>query len=407
VIEPGEWRYNQPVTALHPGMEIPGLAGRWRVERELGSGSFGTTYLARGGDGKAVALKQLRIDRMDDWKALELFEREARVLAALAHPRIPRHHDFFAFDGAEALAASALAEHPRPASLVLVQDYVEGRTLREAVDAGARLDAAAIERVLRELLEVLDYLHTLHPPVIHRDIKPENVVIDASGAPHLLDFGAIQARLTSPGRYGSTTVGTLGYAPLEQIMGQAQPASDLYALAMTVMTTITHAAGPDALPIHPATSKVDVHAASPHLPGHLVRALDAMLEPAVGARVPTARQALALLDPRVLRRGPALPELPVASALEEPDPMRWVWRASVGLGVVSACVIYGLFFDALSETELVEIAPTWIAAIAFGFVGSRSRRTRSAWSRLGLGVAGAAAALAGLAFFFAAIWPSL
>jgi serine/threonine protein kinase len=401
-------------------MVIPGLAGRWRIERELGSGSFGTTFLARpeapddgpgqGGSerGRPVALKQLRIDRMDDWKALELFEREARVLATVAHPRIPRYHDFFAFDGAEAQPAAALAEHPRPASLVLVQDYIEGQTLGQAADAGVRFDAAAIERMLRDLLEVLDYLHTLHPPVIHRDVKPENVVLDALGTAHLVDFGAIQARLASPGRYGSTTVGTLGYAPLEQIMGQAQPASDLYALAMTVMTTITHAAGPDALPIHPATSKVDVRAASPHLPAHLARTLDGMLEPAVGARLPSARAALAELDGQRWQRGTGRPhELPVAVADESPDPLRWVWRASVGLGVVGACVVYGLFFDSLSETELMEIAPVWIAAVAFGLVGSKSRRTRGTWSRLGVAAGGAVAALAGLAGFFTAIWPSL
>jgi serine/threonine protein kinase len=388
-------------------MVIPGLAGRWRIERALGSGSFGTTFLARGEDGAAVALKQLRIDRMDDWKALELFEREAQALATLAHPRIPRHHDFFAFDGEVALAAAALAEHPRPASLVLVQDYVEGQTLGAAVEAGVRFDAGQIERILRELLEVLDYLHTLHPPVIHRDIKPENVVLDATGAPHLVDFGAIQARLVSPGQHGSTTVGTFGYAPLEQIMGQARPASDLYALAMTMLVTITHATAPDALPIHPDTSKVAVHAASPHVPGHLFRTLDAMLEPAVGARVATARAALELLDPRPARRGPALPGLPVAHTPGPLDPMRWVWRASMGLGVVSACVIYGLFFDALSETALVAIAPAWIAAVAFGFAGSKSRRTRSTWSRLGVGAAAAVAALASLVVFFAVVWPSL
>jgi serine/threonine protein kinase len=387
-------------------MIVPGLAGRWRVERELGSGGFGTTFLARGDDGGAVALKQLRLDRMADWKALDLFEREARVLAALAHPRIPRYYDFFAFDGVETLPAAALAEHPRPASLVLVQGYVEGRSLRQAVDAGAHFDAAQVERLVRELLEILAYLHGLHPPVIHRDIKPENVVLDAAGAAHLIDFGAIQARLLSAGRHGSTNVGTFGYTPLEQIMGQARPASDLYALGMTTLVAVTHAPAPDALPIHAATSKVDVHAASPHLPPRVARVLDGMLEPAVGARLPGAAEALAVLDGRDIPAAVA-PPAPPARAARTPDPLRWVWRASAGLGVALAVAIYGAFFDRLSETELVELSPLWLLPVVFGLAGGSSRRTRSVGGRLGVAALGAVIALVGLSVFFVTIWPSL
>jgi serine/threonine protein kinase len=385
-------------------MIVPGLAGRWHIEAALGSGGFGTTFLARDDSGGRVVLKQLRIDRMDDWKSLELFEREARVLAALAHPRIPRYHDFFAFDGSEALAAAALAEHPRPASLVLVQDYIEGRSLRAAIAAGKRFDAAELERLLRDLLDVLSYLHGLHPPVIHRDIKPENVVLDAAGRPHLVDFGAIQARLLAPDQMASTAVGTFGYVPMEQIMGQARPASDLYALAMTLLVAITHAA-PDSLPIDSHTSKVDVRAASPHLPAHIARALDAMLEPAVGMRVATARAALDVLDGRASHAGTQrLARTPRAS---RPDRLRWVWRTAMGAGVVGAGVLYGLLFNELSETELVELSPLWIAPIAFGITGSATLRARRGLARLGLAAAGMVFAFLVLAVFFTLIWPSL
>lgn len=394
-----ERRYNQPVTTIEPGMIVPGLGGRWHIARPLGRGGFGTTFLAHGEDGRAVVLKQLRLDRMDDWKALDLFEREARALAALDHPRIPRLHDFFAFDGASALAASALASHPRPASLVLVQGYVEGRSLRDAIDAGARFDAAAVERMLRALLDILTYLHGLHPPMIHRDIKPENIVLDAAGAPHLVDFGAIQGRLLAQGQAGSTSVGTFGYVPLEQIMGQARPASDLYALAMTSLVAVTHGT-PDALPIDASTSKVDVRAASPHLPAHVARALDAMLEPAVGQRVATAEAARDLLD----GRAPAPAPGPQAAL---PDPLRWVWRVSVGAGLLGAGLLYGPLFNELTERELMELSPLWVAAVAFGLTGKLSRRSLGAWSRLGLAALGLVTALLGLSVFLVGIFPLL
>jgi serine/threonine protein kinase len=390
-------------------MIVPGLAGRWHIEAWLGSGGFGTTFLARGDDGSPVVLKQLRIDRMDDWKSLELFEREARVLATLAHARIPRYHDFFAFDGIEALAASELAAHPRPASLVLVQGYIEGRALREAIAAGKRFEAAEIERILRDLLDVLAYLHGLHPPVIHRDIKPENVVLDTGGRPHLVDFGAIQTRLLAPNHVASTAVGTFGYVPMEQIMGQSRPASDLYALAMTLLVTITHAA-PDSLPIDPHTSKVDVRAASPHLPEPIARTLDAMLEPAVGMRVATARAALDVLDGRTTHAGTQRIARMSRPGRERPagaDRLRWLWRTAIGTGLVGAGVIYGLFFNALSETELMEISPLWIAPVAFGLTGRATLRTRSLWARLGLAATGMLFAFLGLAVFFTLVWPSL
>lgn len=104
---------------------------------------------------------------------------------------------------------------------------------------------------------------------------------------------------------------------------------------------------------------------------------------------------------------PAPPALPVAHTPRSPDPMRWMWRTSMGLGVLGACLIYGLFFDALSESALIVIAPPWIAAIAFGYAGSKSRRSRSPWSRLGVGATGAVAALASLVVFFAVVWPRL
>src|SRR5262249_50605727 len=77
------------------------------------------------------------------------------------------------------------------------------------------------------------------PPVLHRDIKPANVILRPDGAPVLVDFGAVRTVFRTAGEAGSTVVGTFGYMPYEQYMGQASPASDLYALAATLLHVIT------------------------------------------------------------------------------------------------------------------------------------------------------------------------
>jgi hypothetical protein len=178
---------------------------------------------------------------------------------------------------------------------------------------------------------------------------------------------------------------------------------------MTLLVTITHAA-PDSLPIDPHTSKVDVRAASPHLPEPIARTLDAMLEPAVGMRVATARAALDVLDGRTTHAGTQRIARMSRPGRERPagaDRLRWLWRTAIGTGLVGAGVIYGLFFNALSETELMEISPLWIAPVAFGLTGRATLRTRSLWARLGLAATGMLFAFLGLAVFFTLVWPSL
>jgi serine/threonine protein kinase len=82
-------------------------------------------------------------------------------------------------------------------------------------------------------------LHARVPPVLHRDIKPANVILRPDGAPALVDFGAVRTVFRTAEEGGSTVVGTFGYMPFEQYMGQASPASDLYALGATLLHLIT------------------------------------------------------------------------------------------------------------------------------------------------------------------------
>ena len=120
---------------------------------------------------------------------------------------------------------------------MLVQQFIEGPTLQQRLDWGGRLSPDEAERVLRVLLAALRYLHEREPPLVHRDVKPGNLILTPDERPYLVDFGAIQNRLRRLDSVGSTIVGTMGYMPLEQIRGHAGPASDLYALGMTMVVS--------------------------------------------------------------------------------------------------------------------------------------------------------------------------
>jgi hypothetical protein len=203
--------------------------GRYVCERLLGEGSMGRTYLARQADGGQVAIKQLYPSRLATLKDLELFMREASALKRMAHAQIPAYVD--AFEEADGAGGPCY---------YMVQEFVDGEPLREALRAGRRFDEAQVVALGRSLLGVLKYMHGLEPRVVHRDVKPENILLDrATGVPWLVDFGAVRevVRLTMGG--GSTVVGTYGYMPPEQLMGRALPVSDLYALGIVLLECLT------------------------------------------------------------------------------------------------------------------------------------------------------------------------
>lgn len=201
--------------------------GRYTLLGILGEGSMGRTYLADA-EGGRVAIKALYPSRLATTKDLQLFVREAEVLQKLSHPRIPAYVD--AFDEGE---GEGIRYH-------LVQQWVDGPTLRDVMTRGDRFDEQGAGKIMKALLAVLDYMHGCDPPVVHRDLKPENIIVRADDEqPVLVDFGAVRevVRLTMGG--GSTIIGTYGYMPPEQLMGRALPASDLYSLGVTILELLT------------------------------------------------------------------------------------------------------------------------------------------------------------------------
>lgn len=207
------------------------LKERWQVVKELGEGALGRTMLAHavGKPDQRVAIKELLPSRMKRWKDFDLFHRECKTLQGLDHDGIPSYREDFVIES---------EDDSEPSRLFLVQEFVEGASLQDMLDAGHLFDEGEVRDILKQTLEILDYLHTRNPQVIHRDIKPANLMRTTSGRIVLIDFGAVREAITFDG-IGSTIVGTFGYMPPEQYAGQSGPPTDLFAIGASCVQLLT------------------------------------------------------------------------------------------------------------------------------------------------------------------------
>ena len=197
--------------------------GRFAIDGVLGEGAQGTTF--QGTDlktGARVAVKVFDVGRAKDWKALQLFDREAETLKSVDHPGIPKLLDVIvdAETGARAL----------------VRTLVPGESLAAEVKAKGPLSEAALWSVIIDVTDVLGALHGRSSPIVHRDVKPANLIRRPDGKVCLVDFGGV-GRLRESA--GSTVVGTFGYMAPEQLYGAQTPATDMYALGATLLMLAT------------------------------------------------------------------------------------------------------------------------------------------------------------------------
>ena len=176
--------------------------------------------------------------------------------------------------------------------LFLVQEYVSGMNLSEHLARKGRWSYEEGREALAALLPALEHIHERVPPLIHRDIKPSNVIEDDSGELFLIDFGAVQEQaLTTVG--GSTVIGTPGYMPAEQMIGRAQPSSDLYSLGVTLCHMITGVSPVEvALDDQNKLDYASLLSSSEPLTPLLLR----MIEPTRSRRFESARDTLAALS---------------------------------------------------------------------------------------------------------------
>ena len=205
------------------------LLGRYRMMRICGRGGHSVVYEAEhlGLGGKKIAIKEMRSPHTEGPErtlALERFQDEARTLAGLSHPCLPRVTDFF-------------SEGDR---YYLVMEYVEGETLEERIrHVGGPIREDQALRWAAALCDVLGFLHSQHPPLVFRDLTLPNIMVNEKDHLTLIDFGI--ARTFKPGKNQDThSMGTAGYCAPEQYgAGQTDPRSDIYALGACLHHLLT------------------------------------------------------------------------------------------------------------------------------------------------------------------------
>ena len=229
-------KFEQQSPDLPQGFELM----NYTIERKLGRGGFGITYLARESvSDRPVVIKENFVQECSvrdtagytlapsgdegrdlyEW-ALKRFLDEAKVLIRLSHPCIVQVLTVF-----KALGTA-----------YYVMPLVKGAELDQAAPAPGKINEAWLRPVLEQLLGALDYLH--RQGLLHRDIKPSNILLRPDGSPLLIDFGTARVKDAT---HTLTHVGTPGYSPSEQftIHGKNGPWTDLYSLGATCYRLIT------------------------------------------------------------------------------------------------------------------------------------------------------------------------
>ena len=207
------------------------LKKRYRIIRKIAQGGMGAVYEStdtHAATGTRWAVKEMSpaaLPASERTQAIADFRREAQMLASLNHPNLPVVVETFEEMGKN----------------FLVMEFVAGHTLQNVLENTPGFLAEERVRVwARQLLDVMNYLHSQNPPIVYRDLKPANIMLlEGTERIKLIDFGI--ARFHKAGKTQDTEAfGTAGYAPPEQYgKGQTDGRSDIYALAATLhyMTT--------------------------------------------------------------------------------------------------------------------------------------------------------------------------
>ena len=239
-VDPATEEVEDLIDELQPGAKL--LKGQYTITRYINSGGFGITYLAKDSLDRDVVIKECfpssvcrrskvvvaarsRAHTAELRSIVQLFVREARNLAKIVHPNIVAVHQVFEDNGTAYMAI----------------DFIDGLDLQQVIDGeGPRLSAEHIVRITEKLLHAVGFIHD--HDMLHRDISPDNVLIDKTGEPILIDFGAAREKASQSNRAMSALrVVKDGYSPQEfYIAGSEQgPWSDLYALGATLYHLIS------------------------------------------------------------------------------------------------------------------------------------------------------------------------
>jgi serine/threonine protein kinase len=201
------------------------IENRYKLIRKIGVGGFGKTYLAEDLQlfGKKVVIKEFSMNVSKFEEFAKYTQKEGMVLAKLNHPQIPKIHGFL--------------EDRKNAKIYLIQDFVEGKNLRQILAERKKLEEDEAIIVLKDVLDILHYLHSFNPPLVHRDIKPENIIVDPNGKAFLVDYGAVIEYQSD--QRDREIIYTKGYAAPQQKQGYSSPSTDLYSLGIVAIEILT------------------------------------------------------------------------------------------------------------------------------------------------------------------------
>jgi serine/threonine protein kinase len=295
-------------------MDVPQfIAGRFRIEREIGTGGMGTVYRAiHLGLERPVAVKIIKPEFAGDSDVADRFLREARTMAKLRHT-----HAAMIFD----------AGNLQDGRHFIIMEFVEGETLSEALAREGRFTAARTVRIAMQICEVLEEAHRLG--IVHRDLKPSNIMLNERGV-CVLDFGvakvlasSAEATATHASTGSGQLVGTPRYMSPEQCLGQRVGArSDLYSLGVLLYEML--AGRPPFIDPMPSALLVKQATAPPpplpklrqDIPRSLALAIHTLLAKRPEDRPRTAAAARALLERSLVQNERTLPDIePLSSTV--------------------------------------------------------------------------------------------
>lgn len=209
------WRNRKKIPSAPEKTET---VGRYELLDRLGQGGTSVVYRAAASDDPQaipVALKLLHEEHQLPDQTRSRFEREVQAALKLKHPNLAQIYDWGEHKG-------------RP---YLVCELLEGETLRQQL-GGPKLPLERVQSVVKSVAAALGYLH--QEGYVHRDVKPDNIFLTEKGVIKLVDLGIVQSEDMAPLTQDGTAMGTPHYMAPEQARGQAVPATDQYALGVTV-----------------------------------------------------------------------------------------------------------------------------------------------------------------------------
>ena len=198
-------------------IELKGQIGKYKVLKKLGSGGFGTIYLAE--DTYLKTLRALKIPHRIGTETEKLLQESVLQSKLLDHPHIVKLLTVDIING----------------TIIMVMEYIKGTDIETLIDEEEKLSVKTSLRYFKQILSALEFAH--QHKVIHRDIRPSNILIDEKNNIKITDFGT--STLLNEKQYATTRIGSPPYMAPEQFEGKAVFPSDIYSAGCLFYEMVT------------------------------------------------------------------------------------------------------------------------------------------------------------------------